>query len=209
MQGSQTPWVIVLSSHTEGQLFTPSSEPHQAQTRYAVVLAEYSIPISAPFAPSRRLRAGEVPVSSLREAAPFQASFGYVASGRKFGSPCRCAWRTRAPASQTPHPWGQRSRRCRGVIPGTIRNRRRSLRRWRPLPLPVPFRVPVVREEEDFGVIEPALEPGRAVLRADRAFFDGHGRPDRGVPSGPCPALRARRTGRARRDRYGKSKGHH
>jgi hypothetical protein len=58
MQGSQTPWVIVLSSQVEGQLFTPSRESHQEQTRYAVVLAEYSILIPPPFARSRRLRAG-------------------------------------------------------------------------------------------------------------------------------------------------------
>ena len=54
MQGSQTPWVMVLSSHTEGQVFTPSREPHQAQTRYAVVLAECSILISVPFLDTSR-----------------------------------------------------------------------------------------------------------------------------------------------------------
>jgi RNA polymerase sigma factor (sigma-70 family) len=41
--------VTVLSSHAEGQLFTPISEPHQAQTRYAVVLAVCSVLISVPF----------------------------------------------------------------------------------------------------------------------------------------------------------------
>ena len=54
MQGSQTPWVMVASSHTEGQLFTPSRKPHQAQTRYAVVLAEYSDLISVPFLSTSR-----------------------------------------------------------------------------------------------------------------------------------------------------------
>jgi hypothetical protein len=49
MQGSQTPWVMVLSSRSERQLFTPSRELHQAQTRYAVVLAERSTLISVPF----------------------------------------------------------------------------------------------------------------------------------------------------------------
>jgi hypothetical protein len=56
MQDSQMPWVMVLSSQTEGQVFTPSRELHHAQTRYAVVLDDVSILISAPLARARRLR---------------------------------------------------------------------------------------------------------------------------------------------------------